>query len=126
MNLLGRTVHVRGEVSASADLTVEGTVDGPIWCEGHAITIGDRAIVTGDVVAQDITVSGRVTGTLLAREVVDIRETASVSGRIVSGRLILHEGARFNGEVRPQQVDAALTVARHRRKEAEAGLPTAR
>ena len=52
---------------------------------------------------------------LLATDVVDLRTTANVQGRIVSTRLILHEGGTFHGEVRPQRVSAALTVARHRR-----------
>jgi cytoskeletal protein CcmA (bactofilin family) len=73
-------------------------------------------VVTGDVVARDITVSGVVNGTLLAKEVVDVRTTANVTGRIVSMRLILHDGATFHGDVEPQQVEAAMTVARHRRK----------
>lgn len=119
MSTLGRTVIVRGEVSSSADIDVEGTVDGPIWCEGHAVNIAETAVITGDIVARDITVAGQVTGTLLAAEVVDVRASARVSGRIVSARLIVHEGALFHGDVQPQQVDAAMTVARHRRREAE-------
>jgi len=87
-----------------------------MWCEGHAVTIGEDAVVQGDIVGRDITIAGRVKGTLLATEVVDIRTTADVDGRIVSTRLILHEGSTFHGQVEPSQVDAAITVARHRRR----------
>jgi cytoskeletal protein CcmA (bactofilin family) len=116
MSRLGPTVVVHGEVSSLDDLSIEGQVDGPVWCEGHAVTVAETAVVTGDVVARDITVSGVVNGTLLAKEVVDVRTTANVTGRIVSMRLILHDGATFHGDVEPQQVEAAMTVARHRRK----------
>lgn len=116
MTNIGRTVVVRGEVASTADIHIEGRIEGPIWCEGHAVTIGETARVAGDVVARDITVSGQVSGTLLATEVVDIRTTADVEGRIVAEKLILHEGGLFHGDVQPQQVEAALTVARHRRK----------
>lgn len=127
MSRLGPTVHVRGEVSSIDDISVEGAVDGPIWCEGHAVTVTETAVVNGDVFARDITVAGTVNGTLLAREVVDVRATARVTGRIVSTRLILNDGALFHGDVRPHQVEAALTVARHRRKEAaDAATPAAR
>lgn len=121
MSQLGSTVTVRGEVSSTDDLSIEGRVEGPVWCEGHAVTIADTAVVTGDVFARDITVAGTVNGTLLAREIVDIRASAHVTGRIVSARLVLAEGGLFHGDVQPNQVDAALTVARHRRKEAADG-----
>lgn len=116
MTRIGPTLSVRGQVSSTDDMSVEGRIEGPVWCEGHAITISPHATIDGDIVGRDITVEGRVTGTLLATEVVDIRKTAEVEGRIVSTRLILHDGGTFHGEVQPSQVDAALTVARHRRK----------
>ena len=92
MSQLGSTVTVRGEVSSTDDLSIEGRVDGPVWCEGHAVTIAETAMVNGDVFARDITVAGTVNGTLLAREIVDVRASAQVTGRIVSARLILAEG----------------------------------
>ncbi len=118
MSQLGSTVTVRGEVSSTDDLSIEGRVEGPVWCEGQAVTIAETAVINGDVFARDITVAGTVNGTLLAREIVDVRASAQVTGRIVSARLILAEGGWFHGDVQPNQVDAALTVARHRRKEA--------
>jgi cytoskeletal protein CcmA (bactofilin family) len=116
MTRIGATVFVRGEVSSNDDISVDGQVEGPVWCEGHAITVSANAIVTGDLVGRDITVEGRVSGTLLATEVVEIHTTAAVEGRIVATRLILHDGSTFHGEVQPNQVEAALTVARHRRR----------
>lgn len=116
MTTIGPTVSVRGEVTATDDISIEGRVEGPMWCEGHAVTIAQDAVVQGDIVGRDITIEGRVRGTLLATEVVDLRTTADVDGRIVSTRLILHDGSTFHGQVEPNQVDAALTVARHRRK----------
>lgn len=116
MTRLGPTVFVRGEVTSTDDIDVEGRVEGPLWCEGHAVTVATSASVTGDIIGRDITVAGRVAGTLLATEVVDIRTTGDVAGRIVATRLILHDGGTFHGNVEPHQVDAALTVARHRRR----------
>ncbi len=116
MTRIGPTVVVRGEVTSTDDISVEGRIEGPIWCEGHAVTVSASAVVEGDIVGRDLTVSGRVSGTLIATEVVEINASADVEGRVVSTRLILHDGGTFHGEVQPQQVDAALTVARHRRK----------
>jgi cytoskeletal protein CcmA (bactofilin family) len=116
MSLLGPTLVVRGEVLAHGDVELEGQVEGPVWAEGQAVTVAEHAVVTGNIVGRDITVAGTVDGTLLAVEVVDIRSTGRVTGRIVAGRLILANGGVFNGRVEPHQVDAALRVARHRRK----------
>jgi cytoskeletal protein CcmA (bactofilin family) len=116
---LGGRIIVTGEITATEDLVVQCRVDGgPIWSEDGAITVAAAASVSGDIVARDITVHGTVNGTLLATEVVDIRSTATVTGRVVARRLIIDEGAHFNGSVEPQHLDAALSVARHRRVKA--------
>jgi cytoskeletal protein CcmA (bactofilin family) len=115
MTKLGREILVNGDLQATDDLLVEGQIDGAIWCDGFAVTIAPQARVTGDVIARDITVHGTLVGTLLAREVVDIRPEAVVTGRVVSTRFILNEGASFNGSATPQHLEAALVVARHRR-----------
>jgi cytoskeletal protein CcmA (bactofilin family) len=68
------------------------------------------------VVGRDITAYGSISGTILASEVVDVRASADVTGRVVAPRIILAEGARFNGSVEPHQFESALRVARYRRE----------
>jgi cytoskeletal protein CcmA (bactofilin family) len=110
-------------VRSQADLTLDGRIDGPVWCEG-ALTIAATATVNGKVVARDITVFGRASGQLTAVEVVDLRPDAEVRGDIVAPHFILHEGARFNGRVDPAQLNAAVTVARfQQRQRDESGVP---
>jgi cytoskeletal protein CcmA (bactofilin family) len=123
MMKFGRTVTLRGELQASEDLMIEGQVDGPVWCDGCAVTIAETATLTGDVIARDITVFGRVDGTLVATEVVDIRSEALVTGRVVASRFILTEGASFHGSAEPQHLEAALRVARHRYRKPDAPPP---
>lgn len=108
---------VRGAIESGEDLVISGRVDGPIWSDGVAVTISSAGTVIGDIVARDITIMGTVDGTLLATDVVDVRETARVTGRVLAPRFILNEGASFNGQVQPQHLDAALRVARHRREQ---------
>ena len=113
---LGGTIVVNVEITASEDLILECRVQGgPVWSNDHTITVAATAVVTGAIIARDITVLGTVAGTLLATEVVDIRPTATVTGRVVAPQLILGDGANFNGTVEPQHLEAALSVARHRR-----------
>lgn len=126
MLILRREIEVHGEVRVSDDLTVEGRITGSVWADGLTFTIAESATVVGDVIARDITIFGRVEGSLVASEVVDLREGASVTGRILSERLILNDGATFNGRVEPQHLDAALKVARHRRGTAASARPAAK
>jgi cytoskeletal protein CcmA (bactofilin family) len=118
MPIVGEGVLVRGEVSATGDLTISGHVEGPVWCDGAAVVIAATGRLTGEVFARDITVFGRVEGTLVATEVVDIRPNATVTGRVVAARLIITDGGAFNGSAEPQHLDTVLRVARHRRQSA--------
>jgi cytoskeletal protein CcmA (bactofilin family) len=117
MSMLGKTIRVKGELRADEDITIEGRVEGPVWCDGCAVTIAPSGEVTGDVIARDITVFGRVNGQLVATEVVDVRVDASVTGRVVSERFILNDGARFNGRSAPQDLKVVLSAARFKQKE---------
>ena len=102
---VGRTVEIRGEIQTGDDLTIDGYVEGLVCSDGLAVTVAEGAEVNGDIVARDITVLGQVTGSLIARGVVDVRVTATVSGRIVAASFVLAEGASFSGLVQPQQID---------------------
>ena len=112
MTILTQAILIKGELHVREDLTVEGRIEGPVWCEDKAVTIASTADVVGDIMARDITVFGKTAGQLLATDVVDVRAEATVTGRVVSKRFILNEGARFNGRAEPQHVDTAFRVAR--------------
>jgi len=120
--LVARQLFIRGEIITAEDLTIEGRVDGPVWCDGGAVTIAPDGTLAGEVVARDITVFGTVEGTLVASDVVDIRPDALVTGRVVAARFILTDGGSFNGSAEPQHLEAALRVARHRHQ-AQDSLP---
>ena len=112
MTILTQAILIKGELHVREDLTVEGRIEGPVWCEDKAVTIASTADVVGDIMARDITVFGKTAGQLLATDVVDVRAEATVTGRVVSKRFIMNEGARFNGRAEPQHVDTAFRVAR--------------
>jgi cytoskeletal protein CcmA (bactofilin family) len=114
---LGKTLHIKGEIRAGEDLTIEGHVDGPIFAEHAAVIVSASADVHGDLVARDITVFGRSTGQLVATDVVDIRAEAEVRGHVVSPRLILDPAALFTGRVEPQHLDAAVRVAKFQQRQ---------
>jgi len=116
MGLHGRTLDIRGSIDCVEDVLIEGRVDGQIWNEHHAVVVGADASVKGDIVARIITVRGEVEGTMMATGRVDIMDDARVAGRVVAPRMMLAEGAQFNGRVEPQHLETAMRVARHRRE----------
>jgi cytoskeletal protein CcmA (bactofilin family) len=115
----GKTITVKGTVHATEDLTIDGRVEGPIVCDGCAVVIESTAQITGDILADDITVHGRSDGQLTATSVVDIRAGAAVTGRVIAKRFILDAGATFNGRVEPQHLEAALSVAKYQQSKRE-------
>lgn len=124
MSHIGSTVVIKGTIASQEDLVIDGRVEGPLLCEGQAVTINASGAVVGDIVARDITIHGRVQGQLVATDVVDVRGTATVSGHVMSQRFILNDEATFTGRAEPQHVDAAIRVARfnQQKREAERGV----
>ena len=116
----GKTLWLKGDLRTTEDITIDGRLQGNILCDGCAIVLAASADVTGDILARDITVFGRSAGQLTATEVVDVRDGANVTGRVVSRRFILEPGATFNGRVEPQHLEAALSVAKFRERQRQA------
>src|SRR3954469_7003857 len=107
MGLHGRTIAIRGNVDCVEDVLIEGRIDGHIWNENHAVTVGADAIVKGDIVARVITVRGEVDGKMMAPVRVDLMDESRVSGRVIAPKFMLAEGAQFNGRVEPQHIETA-------------------
>jgi len=121
----GPNTRIIGEVSASEDLLIEGQVEGKISLPDHRLVVASTARLKADVFAREIAVAGEVSGTLTASERVAIQAGAKVTGRIVSLRVVMADGAVFNGRVEPHKADAAVRVAQYRRAQAEGEKPGA-
>jgi cytoskeletal protein CcmA (bactofilin family) len=111
---LSRTLSVTGDITADEDLVVEGTVSGSIKVPEHAIVIGPAAQIKGDVLARVIDVRGRVDSNVVASERAVLRAGSHVSGRVVSPRLVVEEGAVIDGQLDSRNTDAAISVAKYR------------
>jgi cytoskeletal protein CcmA (bactofilin family) len=96
---IGKSIVIRGEVSGSEDLTVEGRVEGTIELRDFTVTVGSSGQVQAHIVAKSVIVLGQVKGNLTAAEKVDIREKGSVEGDIVAPRVAIADGAKFRGSV---------------------------
>jgi cytoskeletal protein CcmA (bactofilin family) len=96
---IGKSVLFKGELTSSEDMTIDGCVEGKIELRDFSLTIGPDAQIRADIVAKTVTVLGSVTGKITAHDTVNIRETGSVEGDIVSPRLAMTDGAVLRGRV---------------------------
>jgi len=122
---IGKSVIIKGELSGSEDLTIEGHVEGRIDLKDNVLTIGPNGKIKAEVFAKAVVVLGEVTGNVTASEKVDIRDNGSVDGDIASPRVAIAEGAHFRGAVDMQRAGAKAQAQAKPSAPAAAGSPPA-
>ena len=101
---LGKSVVIKGELSASEDLILYGQMEGSIRLPGHTLTIGPHADIKAEISAKAVVIMGAVAGNVTAGEKVEIQATGSVTGDIVSPRLVVADGGYLRGRVETAHV----------------------
>ena len=100
---IGRSVVIKGELSGTEDLTVEGKVEGTIELHGNRLTVGREGRVQASVSATTVVVEGQVIGDISATERISIQENGSVEGDLAAPSVAIAEGAHFRGSVDMQR-----------------------
>jgi cytoskeletal protein CcmA (bactofilin family) len=100
---LGKSVVIKGDLSASEDLTLYGQMEGSITLPGHTLTIGPHADIKAAIAAKSVVILGAVTGNVSAREKVEIQTTGSVTGDVVAPKLAMADGGCLCGKVQMPQ-----------------------
>ena len=96
---IGKSVVVKGELSGSEDLVVDGEVEGSIALRGQSLTIGPNGRVRANIEARNVILHGRVDGDIHASDRVELRKSASLSGDITTARISIEDGAFFKGTI---------------------------
>jgi len=104
---IGKSIIIKGELSGSEDLTIEGHVEGKVELKQHVLTIGSHGRIRAQIFAKSVVVLGEVLGNIKASEKVAIRDNGTVEGDIVAPRVAIAEGARFRGGIDMQQGQGA-------------------
>ena len=107
--LIGRSVSIRGELSGSEDLFLDGRFEGTIHLAESRLTIGPNAHITADLHVRDLIVFGLVDGNVQASGRIELRQTAVLNGDIVASRLSIEESASIRGRVELTGQTAAVT-----------------
>lgn len=95
LNSLVQGTVVEGSVRSESDIRVDGTIRGKLYCEAKVI-IGPSGHVNGEVRCKNAVIEGKFEGVIQVQEVLNIRESASVSGEVSTNKLLVQAGAVFN------------------------------
>jgi cytoskeletal protein CcmA (bactofilin family) len=96
---IGKSLVIKGEVTGSESLYIDGRVEGSINLAGNRVTVGRNGVVSANVNAREIVVLGKVRGNLTASDRVDIRSDGSLTGDVVAARISIEDGAYFKGGI---------------------------
>ena len=103
---IGKSLVVKGEVSGSESLYIDGKVEGAINLPGNRVTIGRNGQVAANISAREIVVLGKVRGNCQASDRVDIRSEGSLTGDVIAARISIEDGAFFKGGIDIRKPDA--------------------
>jgi|SRR5450432_1458269 cytoskeletal protein CcmA (bactofilin family) len=96
---IGKSVLIKGELSGSEDIYVDGQVEGNIHLSGHNLTIGPHGRVRANISAKNVTVAGTLDGNIVAGERTEFRKTAVANGDVQTKRIAIEDGAFFKGKL---------------------------
>ena len=99
VSVIGPTLVFKGELSADEDLVIEGTIEGTIAHHKKNLMIGKQGRVMADIHASSVIVEGELNGDIHGDGLVSLANGATVNGNVYCTRLVMEDGARFNGKI---------------------------
>jgi cytoskeletal protein CcmA (bactofilin family) len=100
---IGKSVIMKGELSGSEDLYLDGEVEGSIELRGHSLTIGPHGRVRANVNAREVVIHGKVDGAVNGTDRVELKKSAILVGDVVTQRIVIEDGAFFKGGIDVQK-----------------------
>ena len=108
---IGKSLHVKGELSGNEDLVIEGKVEGKIALTGYNVTIGETGRVAAEIHAKSIVIAGLVHGNVVAGDKVEVAATGTMMGDIRAPRVVLVDGCRFKGSIDMESSKSATVTS---------------
>ena len=103
--MIGRSLVIKGEVSGSESLFVDGRIEGNINLAEHRVTVGRNGSVQANITAKEVVVMGKVTGNIDCTDRVDIRSEGVVNGDVATQRISVEDGAILKGGIQVRSAD---------------------
>src|ERR1700680_2986951 len=102
---IGRTLVIKGEISGSEALYIDGRIEGKISLPDNRVTIGRNSTVQANITAREVVVMGKVNGNIECTDRVDIRSEGSVTGDVSTVRISVEDGAVMKGGIEVRSSD---------------------
>jgi cytoskeletal protein CcmA (bactofilin family) len=96
---IGKGLYIKGEITGSESLFIDGKVEGSINLPGNRVTVGRNGQVAANVTAREIVVLGKIRGNVSASDRVDIRAEGALTGDVAAARISIEDGAFFKGGI---------------------------
>ena len=112
---IGKSVIIKGELSGSEDLYLDGEVEGNIDLHNHNLVIGPNGRVRANVHAKDVVIHGKVDGNVKGVEKVELKKSALLNGDINTQRIVIEDGAFFKGAIDIHKAEPKAGAGRVRR-----------
>jgi cytoskeletal protein CcmA (bactofilin family) len=96
---IGRSLVIKGEISGSESLYIDGRIEGSINFADHRVTIGRNGNVAANIIAREVVIMGSVKGNIQCADRLDIRNEGSLTGDVVTQRISVEDGAVLKGSV---------------------------
>jgi len=117
---IGPTIVISGELTSGEDITVQGRVSGQVMVRESVLTIDEQAQLKADVRGVRVFVKGRLKGSIVASERIELAPSAAVEGSLSANQVVLTEGTQFNGRIDMDQRTIAARIAQFKASQ-EAG-----
>jgi len=95
INSLGQGTKLVGDLNAQNDMRIDGTLEGNLSCAGKLI-LGPKGLITGQIDCQNAVIEGSIDGTIRVKELLQVKESANITGEITTAKLMVQPGAIFN------------------------------
>ena len=102
---IGRSVVIKGEVSGTESLYIDGRIEGNVNFAEHRVTIGRNGSVAANISAREVVILGKVQGNIQCTDRLDIRSEGSLTGDVVTQRISVEDGAVLKGSVQVRAVE---------------------
>jgi len=115
---IGKSLTIKGEITGSEMLYIDGHVEGSVSLPGNRVVIGRNGNVAANINAREVVVLGKVNGNINATDRVDIRNEGSLTGDVVAQRISIEDGAYFKGGIDIRKPSAGGTKESEAQKSA--------
>ena len=100
---IGNGVTITGTIKADNEVTIEGTLDGDVDC--HCLKVSKSGNIKGKVKTKTMTIDGKAEGEITINDLLQIKSTGSVKGKVIYGKIEVEDGGKLIGEINYRDKD---------------------